>query len=275
MIRKSFTGKPSGRISPRSVKYLTASQVLWSVMANPLKPLARAASMSCSGLLTPSPEKNEWQCRSIFRGMRRLTKLESKTVLQLRMAQAEATLGDQETKKTHQGISFAFKEWALVCASMLLGATSLIFRKGRVAEGRDGFRFQHDRFFLFPTFFHEQTDRLRIDIPIPEPNADVVAFSAYIQVEFTRWIENLSLLEPLSDLHRLKPEVLEQRFAYDDPKGLPLAMILVFRVTPQCGLPLQKRFGACPSWVEQPSPRGELLFTLLIGDAEPAARVSQ
>src|SRR5258708_39416311 len=108
---------------------------------------------------------------------------------------------------------------------MLLGENSLNFRKGGIGEGRDAFRFQHDRFFLFPTFFHEQTDRLRIDIPIPEPKADVVAFSAYIQVEFTRWIENLSLLEPLSDLHRLKPEVLEQRFAYDDPQCLHLARI--------------------------------------------------
>src|SRR5258707_12233073 len=154
MIRKSFTGKPSGRISPRSFKYLTASQWLSSVTAIPLKALARAASMSCSGLLTPSPEKNEWQCRSIFRGMRRLTKLESKTVLQLRMAQAEATLGDQETKKTHQGISFAFKEWELVCASMLLGETSLIFRKGGIAVGRVGFRFENDRLFFFSTFFN-------------------------------------------------------------------------------------------------------------------------
>src|SRR5258707_13600423 len=162
-------------------------------MANPLKPLARAASMSCSGLLTPSPEKNEWQCRSIFRGMRRLTKLESKTVLQLRMAQAEATLGDQETKKTHQGISFAFKEWALVCASMLLGETSLIFRKGGIAEGRDGFRFQNDRFFLFTTFFHEQTDRLRFYIPIPDPKEAVGAFFASSQVDVTDWAGNVRL----------------------------------------------------------------------------------
>lgn len=189
------------------------------------------------------------------------------------MAQAEATLGDQETKKTHQGISFAFKEWALVCASMLRGETSLIFRKGGIAEGRDGFRFQHDRFFLFPTFFHEQTDRLRIDIPIPEPKADLVTFSAHIQVEFTRWIDNLSLLEPLSDLHRLKPEVLEQRFAYDDPKGLHLAMIRVFRITPEWSLPFQKSFGGCRSWVELPEAPAELSLTPVIGDAEHVARV--
>ena len=188
------------------------------------------------------------------------------------MAQAQATLGKAKPEKGYPGISFGFKEWALVCASMLRGETSLIFRKGGIAEGRDGFRFQHDQFFLFPTFFHEQANRLRTDTPVPEPKPDIVVFSGYIQVEFTRWIDNLSLLEPLSDLHILTPEVLEQRFAYDDPKGLHLAMIRVFRITPEWKLPFQKSFGGCRSWVELPVAPAELRFLPVIGDAEQAAR---
>ena len=158
---------------------------------------------------------------------------------------------------------------------MLRGETSLIFRKGGIAEGREGFRFQHERFFLFPTFFHEQTDRLRIDAPIVEPEPDLVSFSAYVHVEFTRWIEDLSLLQPLSDLHILKPEVLEQRFAYDDPKGLHLAMIRVFGVIPVWSLAFQKSFGGCRSWVELPEAPAELRFTPVIQDGEHAARVQR
>ena len=188
------------------------------------------------------------------------------------MAQAQAILGELEPGKADRGVSFAFKEWALVGASMLRGETSLIFRKGGIAEGRDGFRFQHDRFFLFPTFFHEQVDRLRVDTPIIEPQPDIVNFSAYVHVEFTRWIDNLSLLEPLSDLHVLKPEVLEQRFAYDEPKGLHLAMIRVFHITPEWSLSFQKSFGGCRSWVELPEPPAELRFAPVIGDAEHALR---
>ncbi|MBV9732316.1 MAG: DUF1802 family protein, partial [Verrucomicrobia bacterium] len=158
------------------------------------------------------------------------------------MTQAQGARAQTDVPGSTHGSSVAFKEWALVCASMLRGETSLIFRKGGIAEGREGFRFQHERFFLFPTFFHEQADRLRIDVPIVEPEPDLVSFSAYVHVEFTRWIEELSLLQPLSDLHILKPEVLEQRFAYDDPKGLHLAMIRVFRVVPVWSLAFQKSF---------------------------------
>ncbi|HXM03019.1 MAG TPA: DUF1802 family protein, partial [Chthoniobacterales bacterium] len=157
------------------------------------------------------------------------------------------------------------------CASMLRGETSLIFRKGGIAEGREGFRFRHEHFFVFPTFFHEQADRLRIDVPLVEPEPGVVSFSAYVQVEFTRWIEDLNRLQSVSDLHILKPEVLEQRFAYDDPKGLHLAIIRVFRVTPVWSLPLQKSFGGCRSWVELPE-APELSFAPVIADDEHSAR---
>jgi hypothetical protein len=187
------------------------------------------------------------------------------------MVQAQGTPSQLDALKSAHGSSVAFKEWALVCASMLRGETSLIFRKGGFAEGREGFRFQHERFFVFPTFFHEQADRLRIDVPLIEPEPGVVSFSAYIHVEFTRWIEDLSRLQSLSDLHILKPEVLGQRFAYDDPKGLHLAIARVFQVTPVWSLPLQKSFGGCRSWVELPE-APELSFDPVIADDEHSVR---
>jgi hypothetical protein len=127
----------------------------------------------------------------------------------------------------------------------------------------------------FSHLFHEQADRLRIDAPLPDPEADVVRFSAYVQVEFTRWIENLTLLESLADLHILRPEVLEQRFAYDAPKGLHVAMIRAFRITPEWSLPFQKSFGGCRSWIELPESPANLRFTPVIEDAEHATRTER
>ena len=185
---------------------------------------------------------------------------------------AQGTLGQPDALISARGASAAFKEWALVCASMLRGETSLIFRKGGIAEGREGFRFRHERFFLFPTFFHEQVERLRVEVPAIEPASDVVTFCAYVQVEFTRWVDNLNLLASLSDLHILRTEVLAQRFAYDHQKGLHLAMIRVFRVTPAWSLPLSKSFRGCRSWVDLPESPVELSFTPVIDEAEHAVR---
>src|SRR4051794_31618838 len=57
--------------------------------------------------------------------------------------------------------SVGFKEWALVCEALGRGEQTVILRKGGIAEGRDGFVFRHREFFLFPTFFHEQVERVR------------------------------------------------------------------------------------------------------------------
>src|SRR6202008_2889719 len=104
------------------------------------------------------------------------------------MTQAQGARAQPDVPGSTHRSSVAFKEWALVCASMLRGEASLIFRKGGIAEGREGFPFQQDRFFVLPTFFHEQADRLRIDVPTAEPQPDLVSFSAYVHVEFPRWI---------------------------------------------------------------------------------------
>jgi hypothetical protein len=65
-------------------------------------------------------------------------------------------------------MSIGFKEWALVCEALGNGTQSIILRKGGIAEGRDGFRFKHDEFLLFPTLYHEQLAKTKLpqDAPI-------------------------------------------------------------------------------------------------------------
>ena len=57
--------------------------------------------------------------------------------------------------------SIAFKEWQVVCEALADGRQSILLRKGGIHEGRSGFSFAHDAFFLFPTRFHAQGDQVR------------------------------------------------------------------------------------------------------------------
>ncbi len=45
----------------------------------------------------------------------------------------------------------AFKEWEGIVAALGQGAQTILLRKGGIAEGRAGFRPEHDKFWLFPT----------------------------------------------------------------------------------------------------------------------------
>src|SRR5271166_4708184 len=111
------------------------------------------------------------------------------------------TRGETRSENRQSGVP-AFKEWAIVCDSIARGETSLIFRKGGIAEGRDGFHFKHQRFFLFPTYFHGQIERTRLS---PErdmkPQIDPVISSVFVHVEFTTLVQDLALLKSLEPLH--------------------------------------------------------------------------
>jgi hypothetical protein len=169
--------------------------------------------------------------------------------------------------------AIGFKEWALVCESMLRGETSLIFRKGGIAEGKEGFRFKHSQFFLFPTFFHEQISQTRLDLARDlEPQLETISIEAFAYVEFTLWISDLRTIEPLSAFHILRPELLEKRFNQDDVKGFNLAFIRIFRVIPNWHLTFHSSFGGCRSWIDLPTPSPDLVCRPVLSDEEHERR---
>ena len=161
------------------------------------------------------------------------------------------------------------KEWAIVCDSILRGETSVLFRKGGIAEGREGFRFKHDRFFLFPTYFHEQIERTRLPVErdIQHQNdPDIVA------VEVTSGIQDLRDSHGLESLPVLKRSVLEERCEYEDQKGLHLAFFRAYRLSRPWEFPFHRSYGGCRSWVTLPQPLEDLDFIPVLTDEEQAER---
>ena len=65
----------------------------------------------------------------------------------------------------------ALKEWDVVCEALGSGRQIIVIRKGGIAEGKDGLRFEHEEFALLPTFFHQQSERV-------VPEADFAARQA-------------------------------------------------------------------------------------------------
>src|SRR3954465_1605019 len=90
--------------------------------------------------------------------------------------------------------SVGFKEWALVCEALGRGKQRVIIRKGGIAEGRDGFSFKHREFFLFPTLFHEQLEKVRLpDATLPTRREGEIEIRYFAEVEeakrMTSWEE--------------------------------------------------------------------------------------
>ena len=149
--------------------------------------------------------------------------------------------------------SVGFKEWSLVCDALGRGEQSIILRKGGIAEGPEGFSFQHREFFLFPTFFHEQAAKVRVaSANLPEAS-DAITIRWYAKAEHALRIDSLRIAKALAPLHILTPDVVRERFGYKN-EGLHVAFLRVFELSPSWILQNEKRFAGCRSWVDLPSP---------------------
>lgn len=167
-------------------------------------------------------------------------------------------------------MAVAFKEWALVCEALGSGQQSVILRKGGIAEGANGFGFQHLEFYLFPTWFHGQVEKIRLtDVTLPEKPPEEITLTYVASIEWSGRIADKEAVHRLSDLHVLDPSVIEERFEYDTGKGslggigINVAFVRVYRLEPPSTLPMEPRFGGCRSWVDLPEIDSGTLVSVL------------
>lgn len=165
-----------------------------------------------------------------------------------------------------------FKDWAVVCAALGAGRQSLILRKGGIAEGRDGFRFKHEDFFLFPTQYHQQMEKVRpaeiagLIVP-PAPPAGTVEIRYFFRLEWALWLDRWEILEQLEPFHIYREEIARERFDYDAQPGLQCAFGRVYRLDPAWTFPDQPGYGGCRSWVTLPPCPSSHSFSPVLDDA--------
>jgi hypothetical protein len=164
--------------------------------------------------------------------------------------------------------SVGFKEWALVCEALGRGQQTILLRKGGIAEGREGFGFRHDEFFLFPTFFHEQVVKVREpDAAIPAPRQGEIEVRYFAKLESQREITSWSVAAALAPFHILQESVVRERFEYKDA-GLHVALVRVFRLDPAWLFPDKPAYGGCRSWVNLPAFPAGTRFEPVLSDDE-------
>ena len=173
---------------------------------------------------------------------------------------------------------FAFKEWTLICEALGHGAQSIIIRKGGIAEGRDGFRFKHADFLLFPTLFHEQVAKLKLPpaTQLPQAREDgqhAVTYAAH--VEWTRDITDWEKVQALAPFHLWTEAEIEKRYRQDDAPGVSLAFVRIHRLSQPLVFPDAPKYGGCRSWIELPELPATTELISVVDDATHAARVNE
>ncbi|MGH9676966.1 MAG: DUF1802 family protein, partial [Candidatus Acidiferrum sp.] len=140
-------------------------------------------------------------------------------------------------------IQHAFKEWAVICRALAQGMQALILRKGGIAEKGGAFQLEHKRFWLYPTYAHQQEDDIKVDAhPLLEqanasrPLAGIVRLSHWAEVAGVYQLHDLVAALKLNDLHIWSIETVQSRFAYRAP-GLIALVARVWKAKKPIELP--------------------------------------
>ncbi len=174
----------------------------------------------------------------------------------------------------------AFKEWANVCEALTTGHSALILRKGGIHEGRGGFEFKHSEFFLFPTWFHTQGDRLnwqpaepeRFQFP-PEAERTSAEVNGFARLDSVWRLTDWDKVAALAPQHVWNEEIVRERFVYDEESCLNVALVRAYRLPERWEFPYAPAYGGCRSWVTLPEPPAGLLegMTAAMSEADFAA----
>ncbi len=169
----------------------------------------------------------------------------------------------------------AFKEWAIVVDALIRGEQILILRKGGIHEGKGGFEVEYQRFWLFPTLFHQQresvvpTAQLRYDAIVPLlPAGDRVRIEAYGEVADWRRIGSLEEAQRLRGRHIWRDEVIVERFEWGKEKNIFALAVRVYRLPKATELPVVAAYGGCKSWIELEIDLEVCGATPVLGDEE-------
>jgi hypothetical protein len=150
----------------------------------------------------------------------------------------------------------AFKEWATICRLFAEGRQAVILRKGGIAERNGGFQVEHKRFWLYPTYVHQQRGGMRPEFAVlleeveaKKPPDGVLRLAHFAETERVCHVTDLQTALALQDLHGWSEETIRQRFAYRTP-GLFVLAVRVWKAVEPQELPEVPKYAGCKSWVE-------------------------
>ena len=150
----------------------------------------------------------------------------------------------------------ALKEWAIVVKALEQGKQTVILRKGGILETASGFNIESKKFFLFPTWEHQETKHVKpefheflTEVLDKKPNADHNKISSYAEVLYEKDVNSSNVIKNLSSFHVWSDSYIQERRNWMPEKPMKTIFLRTVKI-PEFDLPLQPEFSGCKSWIE-------------------------
>jgi hypothetical protein len=131
----------------------------------------------------------------------------------------------------------ALKEWNSVIAALGSGEQFILIRKGGIADA--AFGLEANRFYLFPTNFHEGGGQSPSPVPITH-------WCEVVRTWQVRDLDTLLRLEPLVLFDRA---TLEQRVRFRPDQAIYVIAVRTFELRKPANVEMKEDYGGCRSWI--------------------------
>jgi hypothetical protein len=131
----------------------------------------------------------------------------------------------------------ALKEWSNVVAGLGRGEQILLVRKGGIAD--PSFGVEAERFYLYPTYFHQGESEARRSVTITH----------WCEVVRTWTIANAAQLEQLAPLVVLPQDTLLTRFRFRPDQALYVIAVRAWELARPVEIDYREEYGGCRSWI--------------------------
>jgi hypothetical protein len=149
----------------------------------------------------------------------------------------------------------AFKEWAVICRALAEGRQALILRKGGIAETGGEFRPEHSRFWLYPTFAHQQNEGVKAEARAllqsaesERPPAGTIRLRYFAEVSGVFFVRRLDDALALDRMHLWSEQTVRQRFSYRQA-GLFVLPVRIYRAVAPIDMAERPEYEGCKTWV--------------------------
>ena len=131
----------------------------------------------------------------------------------------------------------ALKEWSNVVAALGRGEQIVLVRKGGIAD--PSFGVEAERFYLYPTYFHQGESEARPRVTITH----------WCEVVRTWIITTPEQLERLAPLVALPSETLTARFRFRPDQALYVIAVRTWELAKPAEVLFKEEYGGCKSWI--------------------------
>ena len=150
----------------------------------------------------------------------------------------------------------ALKEWATVVSALESGDQTVILRKGGILETDSGFTVENEKFFLFPTFEHQEIKHVKPEYHKhlknalnSKPRNDTNTITSFAHVLYEKDITSEEKINSLSPFHVWSDSYIKERMDWLPEKSMKAIFLKTFKVS-KFEIPIKSEYHGCKSWIE-------------------------